>query len=108
MELREKCRLLGSRIHEIRERQNKTQDDVALKAKLTPSYFSRIETGKANPSFKRLNSIAEALGVEVHEFFGTPKEPEEFDLEEFVAIYWKLTPEQRVLLGKLALVILNH
>lgn len=107
MELNEKCFLLGRRIHEIRERTKKTQEDIAAAAKMTPGYFNRIENGKANPSFKRLSAIVEALGVEAKEILEFPDEGDELDLETILENYKKLSPERQKLLYKLLLVVFS-
>ncbi len=60
----------GPRIRELREARGLTQEDLAAKAKVDRAELSRLETGKcANPGTKRLAKIANALGVELAEFF---------------------------------------
>lgn len=42
---------------------------VAKKAKISPWYLSMIENGKRNPALETLHSIADAVGIDVSEFF---------------------------------------
>lgn len=42
-----------------------TQQTVADRAGVTRSYIARVERGDANPSIRRVEAIAEALGLEV-------------------------------------------
>jgi transcriptional regulator with XRE-family HTH domain len=46
-----------------------TQEVLAEKAGIHPVYLNGIERGKRNPSFKNLNSIADALGVKLAALF---------------------------------------
>jgi transcriptional regulator with XRE-family HTH domain len=61
---------LGSRIYEIRQSRNLTQAQIAKKTGLAVSYLSRIENNHIEPSFSTLQKIAEALEVNLIDFFG--------------------------------------
>lgn len=58
-----KLNLLGKRIRELREKAGRTQESVAAAAGMNVSYFSQVETGKANLTYLNLLAIAEALFV---------------------------------------------
>jgi len=45
---------------------------VAKKAKISPWYLSMIENGKRNPALETLQALADAIGIEVTEFFLAP------------------------------------
>jgi transcriptional regulator with XRE-family HTH domain len=47
----------------LREDQKLTQEDVAYDAGITPGTLSRIEGGRANPTWTTVERIAEALDV---------------------------------------------
>jgi len=49
-----------------------SQEAFADKCGFARSYMSRIERGGANPSLDAIESLAEALGVEVKTLFETP------------------------------------
>lgn len=60
---------LGSRVKEIRTRQNITQRELAALAGVTPSTISQIESGAIYPSLPGLYKIAQVLDVAVAAFF---------------------------------------
>jgi transcriptional regulator with XRE-family HTH domain len=49
-------------IKQERKRQNLTQRQLALKAQVTPSGLSQIETGRRGASFEMIRKISTALG----------------------------------------------
>jgi transcriptional regulator with XRE-family HTH domain len=53
---------------------------------ISPNFISDIESGKRWVSSDTLVNLAEALGVEVYEFFKPPQEPEG-ELSEFIKSY---------------------
>ena len=58
---------VGKRIKVARERLGLTQVDLAIKAGLTQSHISRLESAAHSATNKTLEKIAQALGVEVRE-----------------------------------------
>ena len=46
-----------------------SQEDLAFEAKVDYSYLNQIESGKKNPSVKRISDIANALGVKMSDIF---------------------------------------
>ena len=61
---------LGYRICEIRQSRNLTQLEISRKSGLAVTYLSRIENNRIEPSFTTLHKIAEALQVNLVDFFG--------------------------------------
>ena len=56
---------IGKRIAELRKERGLTQQDVADRAGLQRNHLSRIEQGKYSVGFDTLQSIANALGMQV-------------------------------------------
>lgn len=56
---------LGERIRSIRQEQNLSQDDLAVKANIEQKLISKIELGTNSPSITTLDKIARALGLTV-------------------------------------------
>ena len=54
---------LGRTIRALREKRNLTQEALAEKASLDPTYISGIERGLRNPGIKNVARLAAALGV---------------------------------------------
>lgn len=61
--------LVGRRVREIRKAAKLTQERLAEKAGLSVEYISRIERGVAQPSFKTLEAMADALNVTAKDFW---------------------------------------
>lgn len=59
---------VGKRIKQIRKAARLTQGRLAEKAGLSVEYISRIERGVAQPSFKTLEAMADALNVAAKDF----------------------------------------
>lgn len=69
-EKRTKLRLLAAyRIRQIREGQGLSQEGLADKADLHRTYVSSVERGERNVTIDSLERLADALGVDVREFF---------------------------------------
>jgi transcriptional regulator with XRE-family HTH domain len=60
---------IGTRILQIRNRQNLTQKILSERTGIATSYLSRVENRRLEPRPKTLRKIAEALGVPVAELF---------------------------------------
>jgi transcriptional regulator with XRE-family HTH domain len=60
---------LGRKIRFFREQNRLTQEKLAEKAELAPSYISDVERGRENISVDTLHRIAKALGVHIRELF---------------------------------------
>ena len=54
---------LGNVLREHRARAGLTQEELAAKAKLHPTYVSLLERGKRNATLQAIWSIAAAIGV---------------------------------------------
>lgn len=52
-----------------RNKLNLTQEQLSERSGISSDYLSEIERGKRTPSFKRLDLIANALGIEVYKLF---------------------------------------
>jgi transcriptional regulator with XRE-family HTH domain len=56
-------RAFGNRVRSIRKEKNLSQERVAERADIDPTYISGIERGLRNPGLKNVVRIAKALGV---------------------------------------------
>jgi transcriptional regulator with XRE-family HTH domain len=69
-ELERRCKSeFGTRLRRLREEARLSQMTLATTADLHPTYISSIERGKRNVSLVNIYLLAEALGVEVADFF---------------------------------------
>lgn len=62
-------RSLGKNIARLRRAKDLSQLDVCAEIKMEKSNLSSIENGRQNATTLTLKKIAEAIGVEVKEFF---------------------------------------
>ena len=58
---------LGLNVRRARERKKLTQEKLAEKAGLDPTYLSGIERGLRNPGIKNVARLAKALGLSTAE-----------------------------------------
>ncbi|WP_193311750.1 helix-turn-helix domain-containing protein [Agriterribacter humi] len=60
---------IGYRIRKLRESKDYSQQNMAGELGISTSAYSKIETGKTDPSIGRVEEIAEILEVDVSYFF---------------------------------------
>lgn len=60
---------LGKQLKDIRKSKNLTQEELANKVGIHPTYVGKLELGKCNPSTKMLFKISRALGVKLYDLF---------------------------------------
>jgi transcriptional regulator with XRE-family HTH domain len=68
----ELARNVGVRISEIRGQAALTQQDLATRVQTSVQWISRVETGRENLTLTTLVKLANALEVNVIDFFTTP------------------------------------
>lgn len=61
--------LFGMRMKELRKNADLSQEELAEKAEISSKYISRIEMGQHFPSIDTLVKLADALNVELKDFF---------------------------------------
>ncbi len=59
-------RQLGARVARFRQHVELTQEQLAEKADIAPSYLARIEMGARHPTIDVLGRLAHALDIHVH------------------------------------------
>src|SRR5215212_9659002 len=57
------------RIRQLRKERGLSQAKLAVMADMDPATLNRLERGSGNPNLKTLERVADALGVEVADFF---------------------------------------
>jgi len=62
---------IAKRIKQIREAKGMTAKEVVSAIDMGAAMYSRIETGKTEPSLSTLEKISKALGVKLSELFET-------------------------------------
>ena len=67
-------KLIGARIKELRRQARLTQEALAERVGLDSRHLSRLEVGRHFPSLQTLELIANALNVQLVEFFQFPGE----------------------------------
>jgi transcriptional regulator with XRE-family HTH domain len=65
--------LFGQRIRELRKAKKLSQQELGRKTRLHYTYIGAVERGEINTSFDNVVRIADALGIELEEFFTFPK-----------------------------------
>ncbi len=91
---------IAKRIKSIREKKGMSQKELITAVGLGAPMYSRIETGKAEPSLTTLEKIAKALGVKLADFFEADDNLEEINsydasLMEKVKTIEELNPDEK-------------
>jgi len=60
---------LGKRIRVLRQASGLSQEELADRVGIHPTYLSGIERGERNPALENLNAIARGLGVSLSGLF---------------------------------------
>ena len=91
---------IDKKIKQIREAKGMTAKEVVSAIEMGPAMYSRIETGKTEPSLSTLEKIAKALGVKLSDFFSADDQLTEINsydssLMEKVKIIEALSDEEK-------------
>ncbi|MDA2912900.1 helix-turn-helix transcriptional regulator [Acidobacteriia bacterium AH_259_A11_L15] len=62
-------RRFGNRVRALRRRRGWSQEELASRAGIHPTYLGGIERGERNPALANIAAIARALGVPVRKLF---------------------------------------
>ena len=65
--LEEPDKALGLAIQRLRNERDLRSREVAERADVNPTHYSRLENGRVNPSWAMVRRVAEALGLPVSE-----------------------------------------
>ena len=65
----------GQHLRRLRDQRGYTQETLAHRAGIHPTYLSGIERGIRNPSLRNMRSLANALGVRVGKLFAFEVHP---------------------------------
>lgn len=57
----------GPILRKFRQDKNLSQEELAARLDISPSYVSRLESGFKTPSLRMVFRLSEALGVKAHE-----------------------------------------
>ena len=90
-------RIIGQRIAALRREAGLTQEELAERVGSSKNTISRVEMGHERASLQRLMEIADALKVDVREFFASlvdEGDPRDADIAEMVALLRRATPEE--------------
>ena len=90
--------LLGRRIKAERKARHFTQQELADTAGIDVTHLSRMESGKAVPSLRAIQKLADALKVPIARLFQdipAAKEPDHGWAGKMGALVKEMTPKQR-------------
>jgi transcriptional regulator with XRE-family HTH domain len=66
----------AARLRELRQQRGLTQQELAQRADLTPTYLSRLESAGAAPGIDLVDRLATALGTTVHDLLPVADPPD--------------------------------
>ena len=59
---------IGQRIHELRTNRRLSQEQLALRSNITPTYLGLIERNLKNPTLKVIEQLCNALNISLADF----------------------------------------
>lgn len=59
----------GERLRQLRIERGFTQEEIALRADITTSYYGQLERGTANPTINMLTKICDVMGILIIDIF---------------------------------------
>lgn len=59
----------GERLRTLRRERGLTQEEVAMRAEITTSYYGQLERGTANPTIGMLEKICCVMGISITDIF---------------------------------------
>ncbi|MCA0755343.1 helix-turn-helix domain-containing protein [Paenibacillus sp. N4] len=65
---------IGENIRQLRKRRGLSQEQLALRAEINPSYMGQVERGEKNPTIDVLGKIALALQMPIEQIVGVISE----------------------------------
>ena len=93
-------KLLGVRIKELRKTRGLSQEQLSEKIDIDPKHLSRIESGRSFPSLDTLEKLANALQVEIKDFFEFAHEAKNTrELKEMISNLLKEVDDERLRLA---------
>ena len=93
-------KLLGVRIKELRKTRGLSQEQLSGKIDIDPKHLSRIESGRSFPSLDTLEKLANALQVEIKDFFEFAHEAKNTrELKEIISNLLKEVDDERLRLA---------
>jgi len=92
---------VGTRIRQLRKQQKMTTTGLASLVNTTQQSISNYENNKSEPGLTMLESICEALGITLADFFAPERQKLGPELERLLETAQKLSPEQRSLVQQL-------
>ena len=60
---------VGERIHELRTQQGLSQEQLALRAEITPTYLGLVERNLKNPTIRVIEQLCNSLNISLADFF---------------------------------------
>lgn len=64
---------LGQRIHQLRTERKLSQEQLALRSNITPTYLGLVERNLKNPTVKVVEQLCNSMNVSLTEFFSNTK-----------------------------------
>lgn len=70
-EAKKNLKTFGSRIQELRKKNNLTQSELAEKIGLSTNFIGMVERGERNTSVDKIFKLAKAFNISLAQFFET-------------------------------------
>ncbi len=97
---------IGKQINKLRKEKGLSQEQLALKAEITPAYLGMLERNAKNPTIRVLGHICDALEISFSDFFSpsfnyTPQDQDNYTIQILAQIGNCTEAEKKILLKAL-------
>ncbi len=84
----------GQRIRALRVQRGLSQEELALRAGITPAYLGMVERGEKNPTLLTVEKVCNALGISLEQCFSQEQGPEPDNISEQILFLLRGMDEQ--------------
>ena len=93
---------LGQRIHQLRTDRKLSQEQLALRSNITPTYLGLIERNLKNPTVKVVEQLCNSMNVSLAEFFSdtTTEKTDDYSLQ-IIAQINNCSEEEKIMILRL-------
>ena len=91
---------LGQRVHQLRTERKLSQEQLALRSNITPTYLGLIERNVKNPTVKVVEQLCNAMNISLADFFQPVQSDDsnDFSLQIFSQINDCSEEEKKIIL----------
>ncbi len=100
-------KIIGERLRKLRKEQGLSQEELAHKAFLHPTYIGQLERGEKNPTVETVEKVANALQISLADLFRFSTTNENDVIDQLMVQLHSISKEDQETLMKVVSVLLE-